>query len=143
MNERQVSTGPSEIAKVRYVEGFRVPEAYEILTWRNPRAPCTGLWVKGLWDGSAWQALPSRECCQGSDYRHVDTARLRLVCVSLGLLLGVRIEFGIGVHCLTDQVAVTVIVLLCQPCRVMTRFPGSALPILAAREFAASVRRSR
>lgn len=92
--------------------------------------------------------LPGRRCQAGRAVRDPiiamsSTVRLLLVCVSLGLLLGVRIEFGIGVHCLTDQVAVTVIVLLGQPCRVMTRFPGSAAPMMAAREVAASVRTSR
>ena len=71
LNEWLVSTGKRGVVNVVFVEGFRAL-AYEILTWRNPRAPCTGLWVKGLWNGSAWQALASWECCQGSDYRHVE-----------------------------------------------------------------------
>lgn len=35
-------------------------------------------WVTGLWDGSAWQALPSWECCQGSDYRHVEHRQIAI-----------------------------------------------------------------
>ena len=77
MNVRQKSGLPLHPRNVRNVEGFRAL-AYKILTWRNPRAPCTGLWVKGLWDGSAWQALPGRECCQGFDYYHVEHRQIAI-----------------------------------------------------------------
>ena len=92
--------------------------------------------------------LPGRRCQAGRAVRDPiiamsSTVRLLLVCVSLDLLLGVRIEFGIGVHCLTDQVAVTVIVLLGKPCRIMTQAPGSAAPTVVAHGAAASVRTSR
>mgnify|MGYP007086744297 CR=1 FL=1 len=90
--------------------------------------------------GRRWQA---GSAVRGPIIAMSSTVRLRLVCVSLGLLFGVRIEFGIGVHCLTDQIAVTVIVLLGEPCRVMTQTPGSVLPMVVARGVAASVRTSR
>lgn len=77
MNKRQAPTDCSAPSNVRFVEGFRAL-AYEILTWRNPRVPCTGLWVNGLWDGSVWQAMPSWECCQGSDYHHVEHRQIAI-----------------------------------------------------------------
>lgn len=77
LNKRPLSITMPDAANVCFVEGFRAL-AYEILTWRNPRGPCTGLWVKGLWDGSAWRALPSWECCPGSDYRHVEYRQIAI-----------------------------------------------------------------
>jgi len=59
MNECPLSTIANEPVSVAFVEGFRAL-AYEILTWRNPRAAYGGLWGKGLRCGSGEAALPVR-----------------------------------------------------------------------------------
>ncbi len=66
-------------SKCRSCEGFRAL-AYESLQCRNPRAPCAGLWVKRLWDGSGGYVLPLRKCTRRRNERNI-VQRQIAICV--------------------------------------------------------------